>query len=257
MPPALIIFLRCLIAGVLLYLYLRWRSQHRIDGSDKGFFIGSGVLLAIHWTTYFMSIKLGGVAVGMLSLFTYPVITALVEPFIFKTKHSWSDIGSSLLILVGLALIVPEFSLDNKVAQGVALGVISAVIYSFRNLWNKKYIVKYSGSSIMCYQLLVSAVVLAPALWIYQVDMNPQTWGYMMILVIVTTAIAHTLFVKGLKFFTTSSVSIMSSLTPLYGVAWAIWFTDETLNKGIIAGGTIIIVAIIAQNIKHFKTSNG
>lgn len=255
LSPSFIIFIRCLLAGSLLLLYIYGRGHRVFPWKDKGFFIGSGLLLAIHWTTYFQSIKMGGVAVGMLSLFTYPVITSLIEPYFFKTRHSYFDIASSLLILIGLALIVPEFSLNNRVAQGMLLGILSAVVYSLRNLWNKKYITRHSGSTIMCYQLLVAALVLAPVLGIYSWEINGETWGYLIVLVVVTTAIAHTMFVQGLQHFSTSSVSIMSSLIPVYGVAWAILFTDESLTKGILWGGSIIIFATIAQNVKYFQRS--
>ncbi len=253
LDPALTIFVRCTLAGLLLLLYIRWRNQHGIKKQHLLFFIGSGILLAVHWTTYFQALKLGGVAVGMLSLFTYPVITSLIEPWILKTKHSWLDIGSSVLILLGLALIVPEFSLSNQVVQGAMLGVLSAIIYSFRNLWNKKHINTYSGSTIMCYQLLVSAVVLLPAYWTYPWVGVESWWLEMLILVVITTAVAHTLFVQGLKHFTTSSISIMSSLIPVYGVIWALIFTDESLTTGIIVGGLLIVATTALQNIQYLK----
>jgi drug/metabolite transporter (DMT)-like permease len=170
-----------------------------------------------------------------------------------KTKHSRVDIGSSVLILMGLALIVPEFSLNNQVVQGALLGVLSAVIYSFRNLWNKKHINTYSGSTIMCYQLLVSAIVLLPAFWTYPwVDVEIW-WLEMVILVVVTTAVAHTLFVQGLRYFTTSSISIMSSLIPVYGVIWALIFTDESLNTGIVFGGLLIVATTALQNVQYLR----
>ena len=253
LSPGLIIFWRCLLAFVLLYLYIRWRQKYKIQTKHWLFFVGSGVLLAIHWTTYFQSIKLGGVAVGMLSLFTYPIITSLLEPLILRSPYSWFDITSSVLILAGLYLMVPEFSLGNLVVQGILWGIFSALIYSLRNLWNKKMIKVYSGSIIMCYQLLISALVLSPVLWLYPAKISASTWGLILVLTIITTAIAHTLFVKGLKYFSTSSVSIMSCLIPVYGVAWALIFTDEILTQEIIVGGGIIIVAIIAQNIKYLK----
>ncbi len=253
LSPALIIFIRCVLAGVLLWLYIGWRSNTWHLPNDRLFFLGSGVLLAIHWTTYFISLKLGGVAVGMLSLFTYPVITSLLEPLVFKHKLNWYDVSWSIVILIGLLLIVPEFNIDNRTVQGLLWGVFSAVVYSFRNLWNKKYINHYSGSTIMCYQLLVSAVVLLPSVFIYPFEISVESWGYLAVLVIITTAIAHTLFVRGLQYFSTTSVSIMSSLIPLYGVGWALWLTDEVLTTAIIAGGAVIIAATIAQNVKYLS----
>ncbi len=252
--PSVTIFLRCVIAGLLLLGYLRLRGGLNLDWKrDRWFFIVSSVLLSVHWICYFQSIKMAGVALGMLSLFCYPVITSILEPFFFKGKHSWFDILSSIFVLFGLAMIVPEFSFGSKAVQGVLLGLGSSVLYAIRNILNRRHIVTYSGTTIMCYQLLISAVLLLPSVWIYPPEISAGTWGNLALLSLVTTAIAHTLFVQGLVTFTASTVSILSSLTPVYGIIWAVWLTDEQINEHTIWGGLIIFLATIAQSIWHYK----
>lgn len=254
LAPSLIIFLRCLIAGLLLLGYLWFTGGLSISWKrDKKFFIVSSLLLTIHWVSYFQSIKMSGVALAMLSLFTYPIITSILEPIFFKSKHSTFDIIFSIVGLLGLALIVPEFSLGNKVMQGVILGLGSAVIYSVRNILSRKYTTTYSGSTIMCYQLVISCVFLLPVLLIYPLNVTTATWGNLALLALVTTAIAHTLFVKGLSNFTASTVSILSCLTPVYGILWAVWLTDEQLTDSTVWGGLIIVLATLAQSIRHYQ----
>jgi drug/metabolite transporter (DMT)-like permease len=251
--PFVTIFIRCLIAGLLLLGYLRLRGGLNISWKrDRWFFLISSVLLSIHWVSYFQSVKMAGVALGMLSLFSYPIVTSILEPFFFKSKHSWFDILSSIVVLVGLAMIVPEFSFGNKAVQGVLLGLGSSVLYAVRNILNRRYITTYSGSTIMCYQLLISVVLLFPSVLIFPLDISANTWSNLAILSLVTTAIAHTLFVQGLATFTTSTVSILSCLTPVYGILWAVWLTDEQINEHTIWGGLIILLATFAQSIRHY-----
>ncbi len=252
--PSVTIFIRCLIAGLLLLGYLRLRGGLNISWKrDRWFFLISSVLLSIHWVSYFHSIKMAGVALAMLSLFSYPIITSILEPYFFKSKHSWFDILSSVIVLAGLAMIVPEFSFGNRAVQGVLLGLGSSVLYAIRNILNRRYITTYSSTTIMCYQLLISAVLLFPFVWMYPPDISATTWGNLVLLSLVTTAIAHTLFVQGLVTFTTSTVSILSCLTPVYGILWAVWLTDEQINEHTIWGGLIILLATFAQSIRHYK----
>jgi drug/metabolite transporter (DMT)-like permease len=254
LPPPLTIFIRCLIAGLLLLGYLRLRGGLGISWKrDKKFFLISSVLLAVHWVSYFQSVKMSGVALAMLSLFTYPIITSIIEPFFFRNRHSWFDILSSVLVLAGLGLIVPEFSLGNKAMQGVLLGLLSSSLYAIRNIMNRRYITTYHGTTIMCYQLLLCTILLSPALFLYPLEISSVTWGNLALLALVTTAIAHTLFVQGLKHFTASTVSILSCLTPVYGILWAVWLTDEQLNERTIWGGLIIVIATLAQSYKHYQ----
>ncbi|GJM29609.1 MAG: hypothetical protein DHS20C17_22440 [Cyclobacteriaceae bacterium] len=254
LDPVTIIFFRCLMAGFMLTAFLKIRSEFNIQWNrDKKFFLISSILVTLHWVSYFQAIKMAGVALAMLSLFTYPIVTSALEPFFFKTKHSWFELLSSILVLAGLALIVPEFSIGNKAMQGVLLGLFSSVLYAVRNIMNRRKITSYSGVQIMCYQLILSTVLLAPVLFFQFQPIEASTWGNLILLALITTAIAHTLFVKALTNFTASTVSILSCLTPVYGILWAVWLTDEQLTENTIWGGLLIIATTVVQSIKHYQ----
>ncbi len=254
LEPVTIIFYRCLLAGIALVGFLYIRKQLKLYWNrDMRFFITSSILLTLHWVTYFQAIKMAGVALAMLALFTYPVITSLLEPLFFKTRHSRIELLSSLVVLVGLAVIVPEFSLNNKSMQGVLLGLISAILYTIRNIMNRGKIKSYSGTQIMCYQLLLSTLFLLPFIMVETEPIARSNWPNLILLALITTAIAHTLFVKALSHFTASTVAIFSCLTPVYGILWAVLLANELLTKNIIIGGIVIIATTIFQSINHYR----
>ena len=254
LPPSLTIFFRCLMAGLVLLLYLQLKGNaHFPLKRDHRHFLISSMLLTLHWVTYFQSIKMAGVALAMLSLFTYPITTSILEPVFFKTRHSRFELFFSILVLIGVALIVPEFSLSNRSMQGVLLGLLSSVVYAVRNIMNRQRITTYGGTKILCYQLLLSTVFLLPVLLIYPLDISSVTWGKLALLAVITTAIGHTMFVQGLSSFTASTVSILSCLTPVYGIMWAVWLTDEHLDEKTIWGGLIIILTTVAQSARHYQ----
>jgi len=258
LAPSLTIFFRCLMAGLLLLAYLRIKNGINIPGKqDHRYFLISSVLLTLHWVTYFQSIKMAGVALAMLSLFTYPMVTSILEPVFFKTRHSPFAMLFSLLALTGLALIIPEFSFGNQYMQGVLLGLCSSVLYAVRNIMNRQRIASYSGTEIMCYQLWLSTIFLMPALLIYPLEIEVTTWGNLALLALITTAIAHTLFVKAHSNFTASTVSILSCLTPVYGILWAVWLTDEQLDHNTLLGGLVIVLTTFAQSVRHYQKRSG
>ena len=96
--------------------------------------IGLGLLMAAHWVSYFAAMQYSSVSVGMIALFTFPVITVLIEPFFEGIRLVWQDILSAVVVLFGIFLIVPEVSIDNDVTLGIVVGIGSAVLYALRNL---------------------------------------------------------------------------------------------------------------------------
>ena len=115
----------------------------------------SGLFLGAHWVTYFYALHLSNVAIGMLSLFTYPVITALLEPLFFKTKLSINQLFLSGLVVVGIYFLTPEMNFENSYTKGVLMGIISGVFYSLRNILTKKNISHFNASKVMFYQMIV------------------------------------------------------------------------------------------------------
>ena len=94
LPVPLIILLRSFFGGIFLFLFCKWKKlTFKIQKKDRVVVLLSGVLMGMHWITYFISLKLSSVAIGMLSVFTYPVITTFLEPLMLKTKFNKSNIS--------------------------------------------------------------------------------------------------------------------------------------------------------------------
>ena len=128
-----------------------------------------GLLLGAHWITYFYALKLSNVAIGLLSLFTFPAITAILEPIILKTKLLKSHIALGLLILVGIYFLVPEFNIENTYFKAVGFGVLSAFCFSIRNIIMKSKVEHYNGSILMVNQLLIVSIFLCPFFFILKI----------------------------------------------------------------------------------------
>ncbi len=148
MPPPVIVWWRSALAAFFLLLFCFYKKIDLNIHRRTHFwtFVLSALFMGAHWITYFYALKLSNVAIGMLSLFTFPVITAILEPLFSKVKFDVVHVFLGLLVLLGIYLLIPNFSLESKQLAGVLLGLISAVCYSLRTLILKKHIGAYNST---------------------------------------------------------------------------------------------------------------
>lgn len=255
LPPAITIWWRCLFAAIILGAYCRFNnvSLKISNKKDLKTIVLSGLFFGAHWVTYFYSLQLSNVAIAMLSIFTYPVITALLEPLFFKIKLNPKHIALGFLVLVGIYFLTPELNIENDYTKGILMGVISAVFYSLRNLLLKKRIAKYDGSMLMFYQMLAILVVLWPAFFMFKAVPSINEWQAILFLALFTTAIGHTLFVRSFRNFSISSASIMSSVQPVYGILLGMFFLSEIPSYTTIIGGVLILTTVIIESVHSRK----
>ena len=255
MPPPVTIWLRCLLAVVILGIFC-WYQKIDLKittKKDLKTIILSGVFLGTHWITYFYSLQLSNVAIAMLSLFTYPVITALLEPIFFKTRLNLKHVLLGIIVLVGIYFLTPELNLENNYTKGILLGLLSAIFYAIRNIIVKKKASTYDGSMLMLFQLITLVFFLAPVLFIFEVQPSLNDWKALLVLALLTTTIGHTLFVKSFKNFSIASASIMSSIQPIYGILLGVLFLSEIPASNTIIGGILILSTVVIESIQSNK----
>ncbi len=255
MPTPVIIWWRSILAMVLLYGFCRYKKISLKIKSKKHTvtIIASALFMAAHWITYFYALKLSNVAIGMLSLFTYPIITALLEPLFIKTKFDPIYIILSIIVLLGMYILVPEFNLENTHVKGILFGLLSALFYALRNILSKKLVSQYNATSIMLYQVVIITIVLAPVLFLMETSGIKTQYPYVILLAILTTAIGHTMLVNSLKYFTVSTASIISSTQPILGIIIAFIFLSEIPTWNTFFGGLIILSTVVIESIRSRK----
>ena len=249
LPPPLTIWSRAVVAFVLISIYVIWKKKRiLLDFKKEGFtaFI-SGILIAAHWVTYFFALQWSSVAVGMLSLFTYPMITLLLEPFFFDVKYQRRHLFLGVMILAGVYLLAPSFELNNTITQGVLMGMLSSFCYALRNIFMKQKIATVDGSVLMLYQMGVTTVILLPALYYLEPESYIDKLPFILILGVVTTAVGHTLFLNSFKKFSVGTVSIMSGIQPIYGILLGVLFLSEIPSNRSIFGGMLIIPTVLIE----------
>ncbi|NTS76875.1 EamA family transporter [Catenovulum sp. SM1970] len=215
-----------------------------------------GALMAAHWVTYFYAMQFSSVATGMIALYTFPVITVLIEPLMQKKLPKFSDIFLAVVVVIGVALMVPEFSLKSEHTVGILLGVLSAIFFAFRNIMNKQVFAHYSGAKNMMFQALIVTLCLLPFEWqaFTAIPSSPWVW-YFLLLGTAFTALPHVLVVSGLKYLQAKSMALISCLSPFYGAILAALLLAEYPDIWTIVGGTLVVSAAVFETLAVKKAS--
>ena len=252
--------IRSVFASITLALFILISgSQFRLNSSKDILMVyGIGALMGLHWLTFFYGMQSSSVAIGMLALFTFPVMTVIIEPFFNGRRLQKLDIILALLVLLGLAIIVSGSLFETTVKKsqqeiiyGVASGVASALLFSFRNLLQKYRCNDIPSDTLMLHQLIMIVIMMSFIIDIPSIQALPNHyWFYLVTLGVITTAVAHTLLVKSYKLFPAKSVAMVSCLQPVFGSVLAWLILGEHLGITTIIGGMIILGAALYESTK-------
>ena len=251
LPVTVTIATRAVLAFLVLAFFCWWKNiSFKINRNDIPVVILTGLLMCAHWIAYFYALKLSSVAIGMLSLFTYPVITAFLEPIMLGTKFQRIHLLLAFLVLTGMYFLSPDLDFENSNTIAIIFGLLSAFAYSIRNILLKKKVSSYNGSMLMVYQTGITGVVLFPFIFTVSFDVILSQWQALVALAVLTTAIGHTLFLMTFKHFTITTVSILSSIQPIYGILIGAIFLSEIPKGTTILGGILILSSVVIESIR-------
>lgn len=242
-----IVFARVLFAAITLGITLILLKSNFKLKSKKDFIALTtlGLIFAIHWVTFFQSIKVSSIAIAVITFSTFPIFVTFMEPYIFKENLKKSDIIIALITFTGILLVVPEFNLANNYTQGALWGVAAGFTCAILTIYSKKYIEKYSGILISFYQCLTAAIILCPFVFCLKLSVSPKEVVLLILLGVIFTALSHTLFIRGTEHVKAQLASIIVCLEPVYGITFAAILLKEIPNCRTIIGGVIILGCVL------------
>lgn len=258
LPVPAVIASRAAIAipGVWAIAMVRGNSLKLRADRETALLLFSGLLLAVHWVTYFHSVRVSSVAIGSLVTFSFPVMTAIVEPLLFRERYRWYTVANAAMIVVGMAIISELYLGRTIVLEGVVWGLISAALYTARNLISRNMATADEAERVLVTQLLVVAVVLSlslfPAEW---ASLQPADWIVLILLGLLSTAVGHTLFIRALNRVGAATASIGVGLQPVYAAILAFYFVGEVPTISTMLGAVFILSAVLHQSIRRLKES--
>ncbi len=245
-----ITLLRSIFAATMIFSIIMWQRKSIKLSNIKDYSIGIllGVLLALHWVTYFHAMQVSSIAVGVIALYTFPIITVFLEPLFHGEQPHIKDIVSALAVLFGIYLLVPEFSISNETTQGILWGVLSALFFALRNIVQGHYFKGYSAKHSLFYQTLVTFIVLLPFSFEVIPTVTETQWGQLLILGVFFTAVPHTLFAFSLLNLKAKTVSLVACVQVVYATIFAALILQEWVELTTILGGLIVVSAAMYES---------
>jgi drug/metabolite transporter (DMT)-like permease len=244
LTPIVIVLGRTAIAAAALGL-LRLRARQRLPFDAR--LVANGVLLALHWVSFFEAIQVSTVAVGLLGYASFPLFTLVVERVFLGRPLGRREAATALAVTAGLVLLVPELSFANPTVQGLAWGLVSGFTFALLAVTNRRWAATRPAVDIAFWQNLCAALILLPFAW--AASSAPGAIGareivLLLVLGLACTALAHTLFIRALAAVSAHTASVVAALEPVYGIALAFALLGEVPAPRTLAGGALIVCAV-------------
>ncbi|RTE51683.1 DMT family transporter [Arenibacter aquaticus] len=251
---------------ILVYILIRYKSL-RVTPKILSTLLIAGIVVALHWVTFFMAIKISNVSVALATMSTGALFTALIEPFWYGRKMVGYELVFGVAVILGLAIM---FNLEADYTAGILLALLSALLASIFSLINGKLIQKENPAVISFYELGSGVLFLSLYLWMDQgfdqefFQLSLIDWFYIFILASVCTAYAFIVSVKVMKYIAPYTVMLTNNLEPVYAIvlAFIILGDSEKMSPLFYLGALLILTTVIANGIlknrkKLKKTTNG
>jgi len=243
---------RVLLASASLLIICRlFQANLRITMGQSLKYTGIGVLVAIHWLTFFGSIKYANASVALITYATAAFMISILEPLILRTQISKIEVCLGVVIIVAMAMVVQGIDLSMRL--GLILGLISAFLSALFGVINKKLVTDGDPLVITTFEMLSASLFLSVLLpiWLWQTQdqIMPVAWDwvYLSILAFGCTSFAFLISIRTLQYISVFAQSVVMNLEPIYGIILAVIILGDhkDLTAGFYLGAFIIMCSVL------------
>lgn len=253
-----LVWFRMGLASVFIFIFIKVRgiSLALSRKALLGFSI-AGLVIAVHWLTFFGAIKVSNVSITLAMMSTGAFFTALLEPIFYKRKLIWYELLFGAIVVGALYMI---FEVETQYQTGILLALLSAFLSAVFTLINGKFIAEHNPTKISFYELLIGTACItlyltfAKASTFFSTDfynLPTMDWVYIGILASVCTAYAFIAAVAVMKHLSPYTIMLTINLEPVYGILLAFIFLgdSEKMSPEFYYGALVIIAVVIANGI--------
>jgi drug/metabolite transporter (DMT)-like permease len=232
---------------------------HRLPWESFARIAGCGGILALHWVAFYASIQASNVSIGVACIATSCFFTTLLDPAINRKRISWIEVLISFIAISGVLLI---FSLDMRYRLGIALGLLSAALYSLFSLLNINVARKTGEDSatMLLYELAGGVVLLSLLVPLLPAaDIVPQRNDILWLLLLgsIFTVLPFLFQLHALRSLSAFTVNLAYNLEPVYSIAFAaILFGElQEVNFSFWLGISLIVISVLIQTRRIIKAN--
>lgn len=258
-----LVWFRMLFAVGFIFVYIKYKKiPIKIPRRILLKFLVAGLIIALHWFTFFKAIKVSNVSITLACLSTGAFFTSLIEPIFFGKKIVWYEMFFGLIVVFGLTII---FNVEGNYIEGIVLALISAFLSASFAVINSKFVKDYDPTVISYYEL-AGGVLFFSIFLLFTNSFNVEFFQlttsdfvYLLILSSVCTAYAFIASTAVMKFLSPYTVMLTINLEPIYGIVLAVLLFKDTeqMSSQFYIGAVIILITVVLNGIikSRLKTS--
>jgi drug/metabolite transporter (DMT)-like permease len=258
LPALPLVWWRMLFVALALLLMPRvWRGLRAMPARLLWAYAGIGVLVALHWLTFYAAIKLSNASVGATCIALGPVFLSFIEPWVAKRKFELRELLIGVAVVPGVALVVGGVPSDMRI--GIAVGTLSALFVALFGSFNKRLVDHGDPLTVTCIELGTGTLfltVLAPFLpHTGPAFMLPSLHDTILLLVLSfgCTLLPFALALVALRHITAFGTQMVTNLEPVYSIVLAIVLLGEQreLDYRFYIGVAVILAAVFVHPLLH------
>ncbi len=258
-----LVWFRMLFAVGFIAVYI-WIKKIPIQVSPKTAvkFLFAGIIIALHWFTFFKAIKVSNISVTLACLATGAFFTSLLEPLFYRKKIVWYEVLFGLLVVAGLYII---FNVEAQYIEGIIIALISAFLSALFAVINSKFVKEHNPTLISFYELGGGLVFFSFLLLFTNSStstffkLSSEDLIYLFVLSSICTAYAFIASTAIMKFLSPYTVMLTINLEPIYGIILAVlvYKEKETMSPNFYFGALIILLSVVLNSvIKSYQKAN-
>lgn len=248
----MIVWYRLLFTAATMWLLFSLSKKlHKLSVSDIMKVSGVGFIAAIHWVTFYGSIKYANVSVALVCFSAISFFTALFEPLILKKRLNWNELLLGFVTITGIYII---FHFDTQYKTGIIIGLLSAVLGALFPIYNREFLKRMNVETMLTWQQTGGFLLLSVLLPFYlhkfpaeNLWPSPENLGWLLVLSWFCSVLAFQLSGNALKRLSAFTVNLTYNLEPIYGIllAFAVYHENKYLSQWFYLGFAVIGAAIL------------
>jgi drug/metabolite transporter (DMT)-like permease len=257
-----LVWFRVLIAATFIFIFLKIKKVIFKESTGDLFkFLIGGIIIALHWTTFFYAIKISTISITLITLSTSAFFVVLIKPLFDNKKILIYEFILAIVAVIGFIII---FKVEQVYAKGILIALISAFLVAIFSIYNSGLIRKYKADKIAFYELFFAFLFVTVVL-IFKgsftldfFELKTMDWIYIIILATICTSYPFIVATNLLKKMSPFTIVLTNNLEPVYGIILAlIIFGDkEKMSWQFYLGAIIIFCSILLNTLiknKEFK----
>lgn len=256
-----LVWYRMVIAGILMFLYIKlFKINIKINSKTFWLFSAAGIIIALHWITFFESINQANVSIALAMFSSGAFFASFIEPIFFKRRILGYEILFGIVVICGVCLITTS---EMNYINGIILGLLSALFSTLFAVINGRFIKRHNATVISFYEFISGVVFLSIFILLTGSTFNAEfftlsnsDWIYIFILASVCTAYAFIGAVEVMRHISPFSVILTYNLEPVYGITLALILFPDTEKMSLqfyIGAALIILMVFLDALVKNFK----